>query len=119
MRELRTLPLAADEAAAKSRRDVPWEDRHRVAFLLVLLAIGALASAGYLALKLPTPERQVTPQDVDEWVRTGTPDDALGMFEDLKKGLQPEPDESAAVASSRKMLLWGVGIASGRLRTGA
>jgi hypothetical protein len=111
MRELRTLPRAADAAAVKSRRDIPWEDRHRVAFLLILLAFGALASAGYLALQLPTPEPQVTPQDVDEWVRTGTPDDALGMFEDLKKGLQPEPDQSADLASSRKKLLWGVGIA--------
>jgi hypothetical protein len=111
MRELSTLPPAADPPTVKSRRDVAWEDRHRVAFLLVLLAIGALAGAGYLALQLPTPEPQATPQDVDEWVRTGTPDDAIGMFEDLKRGLQPVPAESAAVASFRRKLLWGVGIA--------
>ena len=111
MRELRTLPPAAEEATAKPRRDVAWEDRHRVAFVLVLVAIGALAGAGYLALQLPTSEPPVTAQDIDEWVRTGTPDDAIGLFEDLKKGLQPVTDESADIERARRMLLWGVGIA--------
>ena len=109
MRELRTLPVAADEPARKTAN---WENRHRVAFVLVLAAIGALASAGYLAAQLPPPELQITPQDVDEWVRTSTADEAMGMFEDLKKGLQPDSSNSAeAAGTSRKRLLWGVGIA--------
>lgn len=108
MRELRTLPLAADEPARKA---ASWEDRHRVAFVLVLAAIGALAAAGYLAAQLPPPERPVTPQAVDEWVRTSSADEAMGMFEDLKKGLQPDSSNSAATEISRKGLLWGVGIA--------
>lgn len=111
MRELRGLPLAADEQAGKTRRGSVWEDRHRVAFVLVLAAIAALAGAGYLAAQLPPPERQTTPQDVDEWVRTSTADDALGMFEDLKKGLQADSAESAEPERSRPILLWGIGIA--------
>ena len=111
MRELRSLPPAADDQAGKPRTAVAWEDRHRVAFLLVLVAIAALMAAGYLAAQLPRPERQVTAQEVDEWVRTSTPDQAIGMLEDLKKGLQPDAGESAEVASSRKMLLWGIGMA--------
>jgi hypothetical protein len=110
MRELRSLPLA-DDQAGKSRKAAAWEDRHRAAFLLVLVAIGALAAAGYLAAQLPPAERPVTPQIVDEWVQKSTADEAMGMFEDLKKGLQPEAPESADAASSRKMLLWGAGIA--------
>jgi hypothetical protein len=111
MRELRALPLAADEQVGKTRRGSVWEDRHRVAFLFVLVAIGALAGAGYLAAQLPPPERQATPQDVDEWVRTSTADDAMGMFEDLKRGLQPDSSESAPAESTRTVLLWGMGIA--------
>jgi len=108
MRELRSLPLAPDESARKS---ASWDDRHRVAFVLVLLAIGALAAAGYLAAQLPPLERQVTPQDVDEWVQTSTPDEAIGMFEDLKRGLVLDSSNAAEAESSRKLLLWGVGIA--------
>lgn len=111
MRELRALPLAADEQVGKTRRGTVWEDRHRVAFLFVLVAIAALAGAGYLAAQLPPPERQATPQDIDEWVRTSTADDALGMFEDLKRGLQPGSVDAAAVQSARRMLQWGIGIA--------
>jgi ABC-type Fe3+ transport system permease subunit len=111
MRELRTLPPAKDELAGKARRAVTWEDRHRVAFLLVLVAIAALAGAGYLAAQLPPTERPVTPQDVDEWVKTSTPDEALGMFEDLKQGLRPNSVDSAIAQRFRTTLLWGMGIA--------
>ena len=110
MRELRSLPPANDEPGGKRRKAIAWEDRHRVAFLLVLVAIAALSAAGYLALQLPPLEQPVTTQNIDEWVRTGTPDEAMGMLEDLKKGLQPAPPESAQAARSRKMLLWGIGF---------
>ena len=35
----------------------------------------------------------------------------MGMFEDLKRGLQADSVDAVTAGSSRTMLLWGMGIA--------
>jgi hypothetical protein len=109
LRGLRELHPADVQAAARARA---WGDRHRVAFVLIALSLGACAVAGYLWIAIPpSPEPQQL-IDVDENTPIGT---VYAVYQDLQRGLDVEPPGlnylERALSERREMMLWGARIA--------
>ncbi len=111
MRELRELAPAEPVAASRRARSMAaWSNRHRVAFVLLLAALGCLTLVGYLALRLPPELSEPSPQEVENWLKTSSPTQAVDMYEALKTGIGPTTIEPTS-AISRKVILWGMGLA--------
>jgi hypothetical protein len=113
LRGLRELArVEPDAATARRTASVAWEDRHRVAFLLLLVALGTVAVVGYLALRLPAAQEYLSAEVFENKLREADVQQALSVYEELKKGL-PAGSAEASTENTRRMMLWGMGIAGG------
>ncbi len=114
LRRLKELPPAQlSSAAARGKSgETSWEDRHRVAFLLVMLALAAVGVAGYLAWTMPASAVPVVTSE-PESLDTKNAEELLKLFEELQKGIvisqaAPTPDQI-----TRMTMRWSIGIALG------
>jgi len=112
LRGLRDLERVEPDAQARRASGRAWEDRHRVAFLLLLVVVGALATAGYLAMQLSKAPVFVSAGDVEAELRDGRVEQVMGVYEQLKQGLTAGPTLEST-EDKRRLLLWGMGIAGG------
>jgi heme/copper-type cytochrome/quinol oxidase subunit 3 len=115
LRGLRGLE-PAEAAAGKpitTRDRVEWDNRHRIAFLLVQAAIFGALTAGYLAIRLPLAMVGPSDQEMEEWVRTSSTQQVFEMYRDVQQGIEPLAPAGGAPEVSRQTLLWGMGIALG------
>lgn len=110
MRALAALERAdATSGGPAKRRARAWEDRHRAAFLFVLGSLVCLGVAAYLWITLPVVIPTLNPEEIAQAVKNATPAEAFFVYEEMKKGLQEpiaDPNEK-----SRRLMLWGIGIA--------
>lgn len=116
MRRLRLLERPDSSVPAKSTWGaMAWNDRHRVAFLLALVALGGMAVAGYLAAQIPATvvAKVDSPEDFDALWKTATPGEVVEVFQDLKTGLKSPTAADESHAAGRKVLTWGIGLALG------
>jgi hypothetical protein len=112
LRGLRDLERVEPDAHARRAAGRVWEDRHRVAFLLLLLAVGALVTVGYLAMRLPRAPVFVSAGDAEAELRDGSVEKVMGLYEQLKQGLTAGPPIEST-EETRRLLLWCMGIAGG------
>jgi hypothetical protein len=109
MRGLRALePAGIDETGRRAARR--WEDRHRVAFLLLLALVGCLGVAGYLWARLPQLELPPEPPSSGADIRTVR--EAFHLYNELQSGLPVAPIVQPPEVKTRQQMLWGIGIAA-------
>jgi hypothetical protein len=114
LRGLRQVPEARLSAQDKTRVARAWTDRHRVTFVLTVIALGAVSLAGYLSITRPAaPIAQALPGPL---VTESTPaSDVYAVFNELQAGISPKtniitPDAKEAMEQRTKMN-WGIRIA--------
>ena len=110
LRDVRALAPAESSGRVSGR--VPWEVRHRTAFVLALISLCALALGGFLAMRLPPPIPQPTIEQYNEAIQAGSPAQVLGLYEELKKGLVAHR-EMPLGDGPRNVMLIGVEVAVG------
>jgi uncharacterized iron-regulated membrane protein len=112
LRDLRALASVetSDRGPARARRLRAWDNRHRLAFLLCLVALCGLAISVYWALRLPELVTRATPGQIEEWFQQSPPSEVFRMYDDLQKGLRPTHVAIAGQAE-RNAMLWGIRFA--------
>lgn len=100
-------PRSAKAPAARS-----WDDRHRTAFLLLLVSLCCFAAAAYATWQLPPPVALFKKKDIDNWFETNSSEIVLAMGNELQKGLHIGFNPIEMEQSRRRILLWVVGIAT-------
>jgi hypothetical protein len=110
MRGLRELEAASDSAAAIPRPETQWDDRHRVAFLLVLGAVTCLLVAAYLWFSMPQIQGQPTAEDFAAAVNMFTAEQRIAVSKEVVQGLDTLPIPPHPELKIRQMMLWGIGI---------
>lgn len=120
LHRLRELPRA--EVVPDGKPSRRWENRHRVTFVLVLLALCSAATAGYLAWILPPAFAQPTAEQFDAAIGTAIEDGGVeqtyAAYQGLqKKGLAEAPlqlsHEDRRTVYHRKWMIWGISAAVG------
>jgi len=108
LRGLRELvPAESDSTRAGSA----WENRHRSAFVCVLVAIASLGLAGYLTLRLPPPPVIVSAADIEDTLHNGSVEATMAIYQKLREGLAVN-SPAGATQDLRALQLWGIGIAA-------
>jgi hypothetical protein len=106
LRGLRDLPTVS-QAGAKTAR--AWEDRHRVAFLLLLVSLVCLGVAVYLRVVMPAAPAPPQPEEIAWAVNNATPGQLFGFSANMiEHGLGPPPD--VQVYNTRRIMYWGIGL---------
>jgi hypothetical protein len=104
--ELERADAGASPAATRA-----WNDRQRLAFVLAAGSLGIGLLAGYFAVRLPPMPEPPQLIEIDEHTPTG---DVLGVYEDLKRGLDvPQPTLTPAgqqFVRRRALVMWGIGF---------
>ncbi|HEX3725927.1 MAG TPA: hypothetical protein VHV08_06775 [Pirellulales bacterium] len=114
LRHMRLLIANAPVGATPARE---WTNRHRLAFVwLVLMAIAA-GIAAYFSWQIP-PEPQIRVHAVDDLVRaSNSPAEVYATFQELEKGIRPQTvtvtAEVQKILEQRSQLTWGIRIALG------
>lgn len=119
LRGLRDLERVEPDAATLREAGRTWEDRHRVAFVLVVIAVAALGTAGYLAARLPAKpvfisadNAEEAQREAEEKLRNSSGKQVLDLYEELKRGLSAGPPIEST-EETRQLMLWCMGIAGG------
>ena len=113
LRALRTLERADAAAGARSRGATAWDNRHRVAFVLVLAALCGMGTAGYLATQMRRHYVEPSLQEIEQALESSSPGKTVDVYEDLKKGLESQTAATESAAGNRTSILWGLGISLG------
>jgi hypothetical protein len=79
--------------------------------LLVLVSLCGLAAGGYLAATLPAAVRRLTPQEIEAGFKSSSPDQVYNVYQELRQGLPPTPNESRSIDAERKATWWRITIA--------
>jgi len=108
MRGLREL----EPADPTARTPFAWNDRHRVAFLLIMGAVACTAVAGYLWLTLPVIDPIPTAADFHQAVEGAEPAELLSVHHMMMEGLHYPVSTDTPEAKTRQMMLWGIAIVS-------
>ncbi len=109
MRGLQELePL--ERATAGDAKAESWDDRHRVAFLLVLGALTCVGVAIYLWASLPAQIVQPTNEEFNVAVDAAAPGELMLIHKEAATGRLGNRNDLHAVLKIRQMMLWGMGI---------
>lgn len=114
MRGLRELqPAESVQPTGRRRRSSAWEDRHRVAFLLVIAAIGCAALAGYLWSILPAYIPPPSEEQLAEGFEQSGPRALVGALKEFERGIAPsnavyDPNQDV----DRRLLRFGIGASA-------
>lgn len=107
LREVRAL----EPAGSRARTNRSWEDHHRVAFLLSIVALACLAVAGFLWLRLPEILPQPTASDFQKDVDASSPIYLFEAYKAMRLGITSTPIIDDPTPRIRRTMLWGIGIA--------
>jgi hypothetical protein len=107
LRELRQL----EPAGSRALTNRSWEDHHRLAFLLSVVALACLAVAGFLWLRLPEVVPQPTASDFQNAVDASSPIYLFEAYKAMRQGIASTPIVDDPTPRIRRSMLWGIGIA--------
>lgn len=113
LRGLRALPQATPQGGGQ-RGHAParaWNNRHRIAFLLILASLCGLAASGYLAATLPAAPMVLTKREIDSRFTASPPAHVLDVYHELRKGLPPAAGAPDSTGEQRTFILWEIMIA--------
>ena len=115
LRGLAELPRPASKAP---RRGTAWNNRHRLALVLVVLAGLSLAVAAKLAASLPPSPTTHSTQEFEAWASGASPEVVFNMYNQFRGGLTHSVENDESQAQRTLMvgaIITAVGFAGGCL----
>jgi hypothetical protein len=111
LRQLKQLEIVESNAPTRSasRRGVGWEDRHRLSFLLAVVALAAWCLAGYLAFAVPPAAIPPSDGELVSAVESANAKDLLDLYRRFEaENIGPPPVAFEAYVHYRKLFKIGI-----------